>query len=412
MDPQEFNPRLRIAPVPIETGGKKMLLFQDPERITEQTVVIPLEAAAIIQFFDGARSIRQIQEELVRQTGEIIDSDLIRQIADELDKHLLLDSPRFHRHLRDLNEKWAALRVRPPGFAGDAYPADKEELARFLDAFYTSPQGPGEPPPPAPSSNDLKGIVAPHMSISDAGATAAHAFKRLAEATEAELFVIFGTGHMEGQRMFVMSDKDYHTPLGPADTDRELVHRVKRLMKDRNPLNDYPHKQEHSIEFMALYLVHALRNRKNMRIMPVLASGTATNTITGTSPAKEPAYKDFMDALRRALDERGEPVCFIAAADLAHLGPRYGDSEHYSPIKMKEEEEADRRMLEPLLAGDEEGFFRVIADERDRRKICGLPPMFAAMEASGAGRAEILKWDYWQDRQTQSVVTFTSMALY
>lgn len=410
MEDTELAPRLRVMPIAAEAGGRRVLIFQDQERISEQTVMMPFEAAAIIQFLDGTRSIRQIQEELTRQTGEFIDSDLIKQVIQELDQHLLLESPGFYSHVTKLYEEWANTKVRPPYHAGQAYPADKEELTSFLDKFYADPQGPGEAPA-GPRGNSLKGIVAPHMSIKDSGAATTHAFKKLAEGTEAELFVIFGTGHMEEQRMFVLSDKDFQTPLGTAPADKDLVHRVARLQKNRNPINDYLHKQEHSIEFMVVFLQHALAERE-IRILPVLCSGTGPSIISMTPPAKDPAFKDFMQALRKAISERGEQVCFIASADLAHLGPRYGDQERYTPIRMPEEEESDMKMIEPLLSGDGDGFFNVIAGHKDKRKICGLPPVYAAMKASAAEKARLLKWSFWHEEATHSVVTFASMALY
>ncbi len=404
------NPMLRIAPVPVEVEGKKMLVFQDPEGIQEETVLVPLEAAAIIQYFDGTRSIKQIQEELTRQSGQLIDSELIKNLADQLDKKLLLDSPRFHQHVRNLNQEWDKKQVRPPHHAGRAYPQEKEKLQQLLDGFYTAPEGPGELPG-KPRSADLKAIMAPHMNINDSGACTAHAFKKLAENTDASLFVVFGTAHMESQRMFIMSDKDFETPLGTAQTDKELVQRIARLQSNRNPLYDYIHKQEHSIEFMVLFLQHALA-KPDVRILPVLCNAFQPPIVSRTSPQQEPAFKDFMSALEAALSERDEKVCFIAGADLAHLGPRYGDEEKYGPARMKEEQADDKKMLDHLGQADADGFFMEVAGQQDKRRICGLPPIYAAARASKAQKAELLKWAYWYDEQTYSVVTFASMVLY
>jgi AmmeMemoRadiSam system protein B len=411
MDAMENNPRLRVAPVPVEVQGRRMLMFQDPDRITEEAVLMPVEAAAIIQFFDGAHSVRQIQEEIMRASGQLIDTELIQDIVDQLDERLLLESPRFIAHLKKLNDDWSAVEARPAYHAGRGYPEQKKELSSFLESFYAAPEGPGELPS-KPRSNDLKAIIAPHMDISASGTVIAHAFKALAERTEAGLFVIFGTGHMEPQRMFVLSDKDYETPLGRVRTDRDLVDRIQKLRKNRNPMDDYIHKQEHSIEFMVLFLQHALGDRREIRIVPVLAAGMSANVLTGAPPSADPAFRDFMDALDKAMAERGEPVCFIAGADLAHLGPRYGDKETWAPIRMAEEEELDRGMLAPVLAGDKDGFFNEIAKIKDRRRICGLPPIYAAMEAGKAQSGEFLKWAYWHDDSTHSAVTFASIALY
>lgn len=411
MEAMETVPRLRVMPVPVEVQGKRMLLFQDQERISEESVLMPEDAALIIQFFDGNHTLRQIQEEIMRQSGQLVDSKVLEEIQDQLDEHLLLDSPRLHDHLEKLNDAWAAQKARAAYHAGQGYPDTKEELTGFLDAFYNAPEGPGEQTSLAPSKI-IKGIVAPHMDIRDSGACTAFAFKALAEETDAELFVIFGTGHMEPQRMFVPSDKDFETPLGVAKTDKELVERIAKLRRDRNPINDYIHKQEHSIEFMVVFLQHALQGKRDFTILPILASGMSTSVATRTAPSGDPGFRDFMEALKQALTERDQKVCFIAGADLAHLGPRYGDKENYAPIRMAEEEETDRKMLEPLLVGDKEGFFQQIANVGDRRKICGLAPVYSMMEVCGADKGELLKWGYWHDQSTHSVVTYTSMTFY
>jgi AmmeMemoRadiSam system protein B len=409
-----MNPRLRVAPVPVEVQGQKLLLFQDPERVTEDTILMPLEAAVFVQFMDGTRSVRQIQEEVVRLTGgQIIDARVIEDIVAELDDHLLLFSPRYFAHLERLNREWMQEPVRPAYLAGSGYPADPVQLTAMLDSFYLAPQGPGQLPAPSPLRQDLVGIIAPHVSLEEGGPVMAHAFKVLAEGTVAKLFVIFGTGHNEPERMFVPTDKDFQTPLGLARTDRELVNRISRLRRNRNPLNDYVHKQEHSIEFAVLMLQHALGQRGNdIRILPVLVAGMQHHAGLQISPAEDPSFQDYMGALKLALSERGEPVCFIAAADLAHLGPRYGDRETWAPIRMAEEEANDRRMLDPLLRGDGEGFFQEVARIRDRRRICGFPAIYALMAASGATRAEYLKYGYWHMKEMHSVVSFVSMALF
>ncbi len=406
-----MNPRLRVVPVPVEMNGKNMLLFQDPDQVVEEAIVMPIEAAMIVQYFDGAMSVREIQEDLMRKSGQLIDSMIIQELVDELDQRLMLDSPRFQAHMRKLGEEWRREPTRPAFHAGSGYPDEERELIEFLEACYSDPEGPG-PLPDAPDSDDLKAIVAPHMDVRASGAVVAHAFHALVRRSEASLFVILGTGHQEPQRMFVPTDKDFETPLGVVKTDRELLDRVSRLRRDRNPMDDYLHKKEHSIEFMTLFLQHALRGKREFKILPVLVSGMSPSVISRTSPALDPAYKDFVNALKTALAERGEKTAFIVGADLAHLGPRYGDKQTYAPVRMAKEEETDRAMLEPLLTGDKEGFFNFVAKDADARKICGLPPTYAMMGMADVEKGENLKWSYWHDETTNSVVTFTSMAFY
>jgi MEMO1 family protein len=411
LDPKEFTPKLRIVPVPVEIEGKKMLIFQDPDQITDETVVMPFEAGMLVQYFDGSKTVREIQEDIMRKSGQLIDSNIISDLTNQLDERLLLDSPRFQAHMEALYTAWMELETRPPSHAGRAYPEDKDELKKFLDKFYLDPEGPGALPGDV-KSNGLKGIVAPHMDISESGACTAHAFKTLAEESDAELFVIFGTGHQEPQRMFMMSEKNYETPLGTAVTDNELVKRIQRLRQNRTPVDDYIHKQEHSIEFMVVFLQHALMGKRDFKILPVLVSGMHPSIMSELSPLIDPIFREFSSAMKQAIAESGQKVCFIAGADLAHQGPRYGNKEAWGPARMGEEEKLDRGMLGPLLTGDKDGFFMDIAKIKDQRSICGVGPVYSMYEMTAPEKSELIKWGYWHDAETHSVVTFVSMSLY
>jgi len=137
-------PKLRpLTLVPAEHQGRRFLLLQDPEQISEEVVMMPVEVLPVIQFFDGQHSLRDIQAEIMRQTGELVDTEIFQQVAEELDQHLLLDSDRFHQHLQETQATWNALPLRPASHAGLAYPAEPEELRRALDGFYQPPAGPG-----------------------------------------------------------------------------------------------------------------------------------------------------------------------------------------------------------------------------------------------------------------------------
>ena len=411
MDPKDFAPKLRIVPVPVEMEGKKMLIFQDPDQITDEAVVMPFEAGMLVQYFDGSNTVRDIQEDIMRKTGQLIDSDIIGDLATQLDERLLLDSPRFQAHMEALYTHWMELETRPPSHAGRAYPENKDELKRFLDKFYLDPEGPGVLPGDV-KSNDLKGIVAPHMDISESGACTAHAFKALAEESEADLFVIFGTGHQEPQRMFMLSGKNFETPFGTVETDRDFFNTVQRHRHNRTPIDDYIHKQEHSIEFMVVFLQHALMGKRDFKILPVLVSGMHPSIMSEEPPLTDPSFKEFTSAMKKAIAESNRNVCFIAGADLAHLGPRYGSKETWGHSRMGEEEKLDRNMLAPLLTADKDGFFMDIAKIKDKRSICGIGPVYSMFEIASPKKSELQKWGYWHDGETHSVVTFASMALY
>lgn len=402
-------PKLReITAVPVEHQGRKMLLLQDPEQICETVVMVPMELFPLLSFFDGQHSLRDIQAEIMRATGELIDSELIAKLAEELDQHLLLDSERFQQYLRELSARWNDSAVRPAFHAGQAYPADPEKLRRLLDGFYAPPEGPGPIDQTRGGEAKLKGILAPHIDVKSNGPCYAHAYQALAEGTEADLFLIFGTGHAVAQPPFVLTEKDYETPLGLARTDRELVRQVWRNLRHRSRRDDLPHRKEHSIEFQVLFLQHALAGRRDFRIVPILCGSFGLFAQTGESPAADPAFADWLNALRSAL--AGRQAAFIIGGDLAHLGPRYGDQERYPQIREPEIRQEDEEMLEWLKSGDWESFFQLIARRQDHRRICGLPAIYAALALFEPRQGELLQWSCWYDAGTGSAVSFAAMA--
>ena len=69
-------------------------------------------------------------------------------------------------------------------------------------------------------------------------------------------------------------------------------------------------------------------------------------------------------------------------------------------------------MLRHVLDQDAERFFRFIQRERDSRNVCGVPAIYTLLHAAEAKNTRLLKYDRAVDQNTQSVVTFASIALY
>ena len=191
--PERPQLRASLQIVMAEASGRKVLVISDPEGWSEELIMLPAELAPILQYFDGGRTLAEIQEQLMRETQELVPSDQLRSLAGELDEHLLLDSERFRRFVGEQVRQWEESPIRPAILAGISYPADPEELRKFLDDFYVADAGPGLP---GENRGDaLKGIVAPHIELRGNGAVYAQAYKRLFEESPAELFIILGTGH-------------------------------------------------------------------------------------------------------------------------------------------------------------------------------------------------------------------------
>jgi AmmeMemoRadiSam system protein B len=94
------------------------------------------------------------------------------------------------------------------------------------------------------------------------------------------------------------------------------------------------------------------------------------------------------------------------------MGLQFGDRDGISEYGLRVLSQEDQEMLEYAEKMDGEGFFSSIAMERDRRRICGLPAIYAMLKALEAKKGELLKYDQAFTPETQSVVTFASLAFY
>ena len=61
---------------------------------------------------------------------------------------------------------------------------------------------------------------------------------------------------------------------------------------------------------------------------------------------------------------------------------------------------------------DAEGFSNSILKDRDRRRICGYPAIYTMLKCLDAQRGKLLKYGQAVTSETQSVVTFASLAFY
>jgi AmmeMemoRadiSam system protein B len=121
----------------------------------------------------------------------------------------------------------------------------------------------------------------------------------------------------------------------------------------------------------------------------------------------------MVEALRRAEAETPEPVCYLISGDLAHLGPKFDplDPPARGPL-LEHSRRQDEAILRRAEAGDAAGYFQLIADEGDRRRICGLSPTYTTLEAMRPGRGKVLHYDQYVHPRGSESVSFASMAFY
>jgi AmmeMemoRadiSam system protein B len=332
--------------------------------------------------------------------GRLLPLELFTALVQKLDDARFLDGPRFREAL--------AGPVREPSCIG-CYSGNPDTLRQQLRHLFTDARGPGLPREPRPDGR-LRAALIPHIDYGRGGVTYAWGFKEVFERSEASLFVIIGTSHYSSHR-FTLTRKHFKTPLGVAPTDQAYVDRL--VAHYGNGLFDdehVAHLPEHSIELEVVFLQYLYEGRRPIRIVPLVVGSFHDCVADGSAPAARQDVARMVEALRRADAQTKEPVCYLISGDLAHIGPKFGDPQPVAEPLLTHSREQDNALLRQTEAADPHGYFRVIADERDGRRICGLPPTYLTLEALRPGAGKVLHYDqYVHPRES---VSFASMAFY
>jgi MEMO1 family protein len=410
------RPRLRpVEAFPVQQNGKILVYLKDPLNLAPP---IGISAAGyfIIAHFDGQHSFTDIQEAFCRQFGTLLISDDLKTFVEMLDQHYFLLSERFLNYQRSVIEEFQRLPTRPAAHVGTVYQASPDELKTQLDGYFVSPSGPGIPnrerDGPAP-----KGIVAPHIDFHRGGPAYAWAYKSLVESEGADLYILLGTSHCGGNNPFILTLKDFATPFGTVETDKGFVNSLQTRCEEDLFADEYLHRGEHSIEFQVIFLKYIAQRRAEIRgekekpfmIVPILVSSFQLLVQSRILPEQHPPVAGFLKALEDLLSREKRQVCFVAGVDLAHVGRQFGDREEITEDFLKWVGAEDQLLIDRLAALDAEGFFKEIAKDQDRRRICGFSPLYSLIRLLGESRGTNLQYSQAFTQETGSAVTFTSM---
>jgi MEMO1 family protein len=405
MAPAPFRPKLRSVEaviVPDPAHGRAIVL-RDTEGIAPNALVVPAAYASVLSRFDGTRTVDQIAFEVAPPCRP----EAVARLAEELDRAWMLDTPAFRAQKQAVVRAFSHATTRPAAHAGGAYHDDPDELLRFIEDECLA-KAPGRP-----SRRRLRALCAPHMDLWRAAVGYGHAYRALHEALRAEIdtFILLGTSHAPMARPFAVCDKVFDTPLGALEPDGGAMRELERGSLFDVHADQYLHKTEHSLEFQAVFLKHAVGDRP-VRIVPILC-GLGEAQARRRDPKTDREAESFLEALGALVEARDGRALLIAGADLAHVGPRFGDARPLDGNGRSRLREADACSIELAIGIDEKGFFRQVSSDLDTRRVCGLGPIYTLLRAlPRAARGELLHYDQCVDPDEGSIVSHASMAFF
>ena len=170
---------------------------------------------------DGSNSLRDIQAGFFRKTGELLFTEDLERLVQQLEDFRYLEGPSFQKFYARLTQEFRDSPIRPARHAGAAYEGNPEALRKQIAGFFAQADGPGPVSAPA-GQGPLRGLIAPHIDFHRGGPTYGHAYRTLAAFGRGPTIIIFGTCHNVMQQRFAFIEKGYDT-VGVCGNRREFI---------------------------------------------------------------------------------------------------------------------------------------------------------------------------------------------
>ena len=381
------RPRLRALEMKwVQEGAGQVLYMRDPSGIAPNAVFVPPFVAILLSFCDGQRDVPAIRTEFEQRTGQPITVEQVAHVLGQIDEGLFFDSRRFQATRDALIHDFRGGASRAPALAGRVYPTEPTALLDELKGYGTGllETETGDP--------DLRGVVSPHIDYQRGGPIYATTWQLASEAVQqADLIVVFGTDHCGGPGRVTLTRQSYSTPLGVLPTAVDVVDAIAAAIGPEDAFSEeIHHRNEHSIELATVWM-HSVRRGDPPAVVPILCGSFHYFSNGEADPETDDRLGRTIESLRAATD--GRRVLAVAAADLAHVGPAFGDSQPYGDADRRQLEAKDESLLRSICEGDAQGFFGQLRAEQDCRRICGLPPIYLMLRYLGACQGEVVGYD-------------------
>lgn len=391
-------PKLRaLEIIPIKQQGGVHFVVRDPMRFSNVTMSVTNEAFFIMSLLNGKNTLLDIQSAFLRRFGRILFTEEVEQLLKALDDALFLEDARFFEHKKEVEESFLKNPIRPPMSLLSGYPSSKDEFQNLIKDILNLSK---------PQKIEAKpiGLIAPHIDYERGKMAYSEAYQAIKEISP-KTFLILGTNHFGAGGACVLTLKDFSTPLGIIQTDKEIANALANRLGSKVFDNEIDHRIEHSIELQLPFLQYLFGTK--IRIVPILCSLPRDEIVKDPMAIED--YYNFIETLKWLLTEYKDRIFFIAAADLAHIGPQFGSNEPLSDAHLAISKSKDEQMLNALISGETGAFYQFIFSELNERHVCGLAPIDAIDRALSMSRRLLLYYEQWYDINRMSSVSFASV---
>ncbi len=368
-----------------QVDGQQVLALQDPLRLVQSTLMMPGPLAPFLGLLDGSRDANALAAGFTLRTGASIPVDRIESFIETLDQAFLLENQRFFDARQSVLSSYHSAPFRIPALAGSVYPEDSSELQSVVDQYCEGVALQDREP-----TERVVGVISPHIDFARGWRTYARTWQLAKrELDEARLVIMLGTDHAGSADRLTLTRQSYATPWGVLPTDIEVVDRLAGVIGEELAYDEEIHHiGEHSIELAAVWLHYVLGGQPKP-LVPILC-GHHGGGLSGGNEDVRP----LRDALNILTDVAAEPgVMVVAAGDVSHVGPAFGDPAPIDVTGKDEVRSSDERWLETACLGENVVLGEYLLRQGDPTRICGAAPIHHMVTILAGAKGRVVDYD-------------------
>lgn len=371
--PSKTLPALRCPLSVHETvyQAQPVVVLSDPLGYAEDPICFPVQFAQLLAFFDGVSS----SAEVITRFGPYgLDEESLNQVFELLDRGLFLESADSDRRIAAKRKRFAEVAIREAAHAGAVYPDEGPALEQYLSELYDGATVGHLPNPPA----EVRAVSLPHIDYQRGAPTYGYGMQLLERSPNPAIVFLLGTAHQPASSLFHLTNKSFAVPNGTAAVASESVLRIAQQYGSERSFDDeFLHYREHSLELQIPLINRAWQG--SVAIVPILVSSFHQYVSSQRAPESAPEVDEFVGVLAdeiQRLEANGQRVSIYCGVDLAHMGRAFGDSVELTEQLRENIAVRDSELIAATLAGDPQALFQHIAEDNDRRRICGFPSLW------------------------------------
>jgi len=395
IDVPEIRP---IQPIPVQKDGKRLVALRDPLMLTQRTMIVPPQVAAVLQTFQGKLSLHEIGQ----RTG-VARAQLL-ELARNLDQIGLLWGPTFEQLETSWREKLEQEGAFPQSASG-ALGKDAEACRSRMDEILGAVDDAALEPLDA-WDGPIRGLLAGHLTYDQTAGVYGLAYAALRHQPAPDRVVVLGPNSFGLGDGVVLSPYGFNTPLGRVETDTALVGGLRETLGKGIVIDHLDHLPEHSVEVHLPWVQHVLGDVPVVAaLVPDPMKAAEDDDDERVSPSR------FATVLRETLERADGSTLVIGSVDLSHVGPQFGEPRAVDDRRRSDVEQHDREMLQTYLGGDVDAFVSAIRWNKNPTRWTSLGPMIVALDVVRPQRQALLDYRQIGDQEGKVLVSTAVVAM-